>query len=344
MQIGHTYTGLIAITSSTMIASFLQPKARWQSGYAADCKSVYTGSTPVRASNFLQDQMTKPVTSPVVSTKELFELLKSAPHTMKILDASYALPGKSEDPKEMFAGKRIAGTQFFDIKEAADHGNSLPHMLPLSEEFATYASSLGLSNSDRIVIYGQSGMVMGPARAWWMFRVFGHDNVQVLDGGLPAWEVAGYPLETSTPTPAVPGTFSVEFRPELVVDMQAVRDASKTGKTQILDARAEERFSGAVPEPRPGLRSGHIPSSKNVPCASLVDSDGRLKSDSDLESIFKTAGFDKSKGVLSSCGSGVTACMTVLALHKLGIHDVPVYDGSWSEWGLAENANEIGIK
>ena len=264
---------------------------------------------------------------------------------VKLLDASFVLPASDVDPLAEFGKKRIDGARFFDIKKAADASSPLPHMLPAPEVFAAFVAELGVSSDDFVVVYAQSGMVMGPARVWWMFRIFGHERVCVLNGGLPAWEAAGLPVNTDAPDSMVDrGDFQAAFRPELVVGLAQMKEFSQGGLACICDARPAERFSGAVPEPRPGMRAGHIPGSMNVPCSALVDSgSGMLRSDEEIRGAFAAAGLDFERPIVTTCGSGVTACFLALCLFKIGYKNVPVYDGSWSEWGLEATDTPVAV-
>jgi thiosulfate/3-mercaptopyruvate sulfurtransferase len=275
--------------------------------------------------------------SPLIEAQALFDLMQNPKineGSLKILDASFAMPGADVAPYDIFLQGHIEGARFFDIDLMSDQSNPLPHMLPSPEQFARQTGALGISNADTVIIYGQSGIIMGPARAWWMFRVFGHDNVRVLNGGIPAWKSQGFALQPALPEPASSGAFHAQFRRHLVVDHRFVTEAIENKSTNILDARSPERFKGLAPEPRPGLASGHMPGAFNIPASILVDSaTGKLKSPDELRFIFDQAGFDITKPIVTTCGSGVTACVIALALFTVGYPDIPVYDGSWSEWG-----------
>lgn len=244
---------------------------------------------------------------------------------VKLLDASYA-------DAPVWKQMRIGNAVFFDIDAIADPDSDMAHMLPSPEDFARAVSALGISNDDDVVVYDQSGMASAACRAWWMFRVFGHDRVRVLNGGLPLWRSEGYPANTAPPQPPVPAKFTAHFRPELVKSMVDVSAAAADRSATIIDARAAQRFAGVMPEPRPGLRAGHIPGSCNVPYAALLDpATGRMKNADELKNIF--AAIPGNVPVITSCGSGVTACVLALGLYETGCRDAAVYDGSWTEWG-----------
>lgn len=288
--------------------------------------------------------------SGIISPEDLNDLLseKNSSHQnkIKLIDATYVLPGASINPKEEFQNKRIGNAVFFDIDHIAQKDTELPHMLPDAKTFAAEVSNLGISNDDLIVVYGQTGMIMGPARVWWTFKGFGHENIVVLDGGLPTWEKAG--LETnSTPSHSLKkGQYvAPPFNKTMCVDLSQMRTISENAAHPILDARPLERFNGTVPEPRPGLRTGHIPASKCIPCTELVvPQTGRLKSKHDLQKILKRelpSSANAQTRIIATCGSGITACAIALALHNIGYKNVSVYDGSWSEWGHTDTNTKI---
>lgn len=257
------------------------------------------------------------------------------------LDASFVMPGSPSSPQENFEQEHIPGAQFFDIERISDHSTDLPHMLPSADLFADSVAALGIGNDTPVIIYGQSGIVMGPARVWWTFRVFGHKDVRVLNGGLPAWKAAGLPLQSGPAEKRMKAGYIALKNPHLVRDLPAVKALSEGKEAVLIDARPAERFAGAVPEPRAGLRPGHIPGSVNMPCLSLIDVQGKMKSKEELAAIFEGIGLGYSKPIVTTCGSGVTACVLALALHELGYPDIPVYDGSWSEWGRADSGTEV---
>ena len=256
---------------------------------------------------------------------------------VKIIDATYADHGR-----QGWEQARIGNAVFFDIDEIADPQSDMPHMLPSPEQFAEAVSRLGISNDDDIVIYDQSGMASAACRAWWMFRVFGHDRVRVLDGGLPCWKAQSLPLNTAPPQPPPAGRFKSRFHPELVRNMSDVKKAIDKKDSLIIDARAAQRFAGIAPEQRPGLRSGHIPGSINTPYAALINpATGRMWDTELLKEIFGPIPADTH--IIASCGSGVTACVLALGLYNLGRTDVAVYDGSWTEWGRESSATPVAM-
>ena len=225
----------------------------------------------------------------------------------------------------------IPGAVFFDIDAIADRRTPLPHMLPRASEFAQGVGRLGIGSRDRVIVYDTRG-VTSAARVWWTFRVFGHDAVFVLDGGLPRWRAEARTVEAGSPTPR-PRRFTARLRRSLVRDLAGMRQNVTTRKAQVLDARSRGRFAGTEPEPRAGLRSGHIPGSLNLPYDELYDKDGTILPADALRTKFEAAGLDLTRPVVTSCGSGITASVLALGLHVIGRPDVAVYDGSWTEWG-----------
>jgi thiosulfate/3-mercaptopyruvate sulfurtransferase len=250
---------------------------------------------------------------------------------LRVLDGTWHMPQLKRDPRAEFAQAHIPGAVFFDIDAIADHGTTLPHMLPTAAEFAAAVGALGVGSGDRVVVYDVRGVVSA-ARVWWTFRAFGHDAVAVLDGGLRKWQAEGRPVESGQPKPAV-RAFTARLRPELVRDVEAMRANVTSRAAQVLDARSRGRFTGTEPEPRAGLRGGHIPGSLNLPYETLYRPDGTLKAPDEIRGAVTASGIDLGRPIVTTCGSGVTASVLALALHQLGRPDVAVYDGSWSEWG-----------
>jgi thiosulfate/3-mercaptopyruvate sulfurtransferase len=275
------------------------------------------------------------MTDPLITTDELAALLGAA--DLRIVDASWFLDGR--DPQGPFREAHLPGAVFFDIEAISDRSSPLPHMLPSPEAFAEAVGALGISERDRIVVYDQAGL-FSAARVWWNFRVMGAERVQVLDGGLPKWRAEGLPLETGEPSPA-PAAFAPKLRPELVRDFKAVEAALEAGSEQVADARGAPRFRGEAPEPRPGLRSGHMPGAKNLPYGEVLNSDGTMKPPAALAHAFMGAGLDPARPTAVSCGSGVTAPILALALARLGHWDTAVYDGSWADWGGRPEAQVV---
>jgi thiosulfate/3-mercaptopyruvate sulfurtransferase len=251
---------------------------------------------------------------------------------LTLLDATFTLPGVSPTAAELYARRHIAGAVFFDIEHIADAGNPLPHMLPKPEEFAKIAGKLGIGDQQKVVIYDSVGM-NSACRAWWMLRIMGHDAA-ILEGGLAKWRTEGRPV-TDAATKLTERSFTPHFNQELVRDKAAVLANVASKAAQIVDARSAARFAGSAPEPRPGIRSGHIPGSLNLPWETLSDpKTGVPLPPAALEARLKAAGVAPDKPVVTSCGSGVTACVIAYAMHLAGWPDAAVYDGSWSEWGL----------
>ena len=267
----------------------------------------------------------------LVSTEWLADHLKAP--DLRIVDASWYLPTMSRNGKAEYNDAHIPGAVFFDIDEIADTDVPLPHMLPSPEKFAARMRRLGIGDGNRIVVYDGSDNHLSAPRAWWMFRVFGHTDVAVLNGGFKKWKAEGLPVEDLPPLPRE-RHFTARRNDLLVRDVEQVRANLSSGREQVLDARSKGRFDGTEPEPRAGLRGGHIPSSKCLPAAALTDpATGLFRNGPELKALIQDAGIDMSKPVITSCGSGVSACSLTLALHLLGHRQVSVYDGSWTEWG-----------
>lgn len=244
--------------------------------------------------------------------------------------SSYLGPADKRDPMAEYRGGHIPGAAFFDVEAISDHSTELPHMLPGAIHFGDAVGALGIGDGDTIVVYDSLGLYSAP-RVWWTFRIFGAKNVFILDGGLPKWKAEGRLLETGD-TKRAPKKFTAEMNVGAVAMLADVRMAITDNSVQIVDARPAERFAGLAPEPRLGLRSGHMPGSFNVPYSSVLDG-GRLASREQIEAAFKSGGVDLDKPIFTSCGSGVTAAILTLALESIGTTPKGLYDGSWSEWG-----------
>ncbi len=257
-----------------------------------------------------------------------------------ILDGSMHLPTAKRDAYAEYKAEHIPGAMFFDINDIADEKSPLPHMLPSPAKFASRMRKMGIGDGMRIIAYDSEGLYSA-ARVWWMFRVMGHPDVAVLDGGLKKWKAEGRPVTDEVTQLRTPRHFTARFHGELVRDKDDVKGLIGSAAVQIVDARASARFAGTAPEPRAGLRSGHIPSSKSVPFGTLLNADGTMKSEAELAAAFKAAGVDPAKPVVATCGSGVTAGVIALALARLGQSDAAVYDGSWSEWGLEDAGTPV---
>lgn len=265
----------------------------------------------------------------LVSTAWLAAHLKDP--DLRVLDASWYLPTDDRDPKADYAAAHIPGARFFDIDDVSDHRSDLPHMVPPVEKFMSRMRALGVGDGHQIVVYDGAGL-MSAARVWWLFRLMGHTNIAVLDGGFPKWQAEGREVEDLPPV-IRDRHIVVRFQNHLVKDVTQVSSASKLGDYEIIDARAPGRFRGEAEEPRPGLRAGHIPGSRNVFYKTLLNSDSTMKSPDALRSVFEDAGVDLAKPAITTCGSGVTAAILSLAMERMGKDDHAVYDGSWSEWG-----------
>jgi thiosulfate/3-mercaptopyruvate sulfurtransferase len=254
---------------------------------------------------------------------------------VKVVDVTYFHHSLKRDAKAEHAARHIPGAVHFDIDDIKMAGDPRPHMLPTPEVFAAKVGALGIANTDRVVCYDMVGL-QSAARAWWMFRIFGHDAVSVLDGGLPKWIAEGRPV-AATPTAIRPARFEAGFRPELVRSLDQVRANLATKAEQVVDARAAGRFQGVEKELWPG-RPGHIPGSRNLPFPDLLDpKDKTFLPAEQIKARFAEAGLDLGRPIVASCGSGVTACVVALGAYLVGKDDIPVYDGSWSEWGLRED-------
>lgn len=253
-----------------------------------------------------------------------------------IIDASWHMPSEGRNAHEEYLSEHIPGAIFFDIDEIADTKSDLPHMLPPPEKFSSRMRAMGVGDGSRIVIYDSHGL-FSAARVWWTFRVMGVEDVSVLNGGLPKWKQEGRPLESGPPRSRTARHFTARRNADLVRDASDIKRVLKSNAAEIVDARSAERFSGKMPEPRPGLRSGHIPGARNLPYGKLLNADGTLKAAPEIERIFAAAGVDLSKPVVASCGSGITASVLALGLAQIGHRKTAVYDGSWSEWGADQS-------
>jgi thiosulfate/3-mercaptopyruvate sulfurtransferase len=270
---------------------------------------------------------------PLVSTQWLEDHL-NAPD-VRIIDASWHLPTTGRDAFAEYKQSHIPGAVFFDIDDVCDDESPLPHMLPHPVKFTGKMRKLGLGDGSRFVVYDTEGL-FSAARVWWMLRAMGHEDVVVLDGGFPKWVAEGRKID-DLPLPPRERHYTVRYYSELVRKLDDVKQALETGKEQVVDARPPERFRGDAPEPRSGVRSGHMPGAKNVHWATLLDKGGALLPAKDLKKRFAAAGVDTSRPVICSCGSGVSAGILALAMARLGHFRTPVYDGSWAEWGARDD-------
>jgi len=265
----------------------------------------------------------------LVSTGWLADHFKNP--DLRILDGTWFLPGMGRDARSEYEATHIPGARFFDIDDVSDHRSDLPHMVPPVEKFMSRMRALGVGDGHQIVVYDAVGL-FSAARVWWLFKLMGQDNIAVLDGGLPKWLAEERPTEDMPPI-IRDRHMTVRRQNHMVKDVTQVAAAAKLNDHTILDARAADRFRGEAPEPREGLRSGHIPGSRSVPFTALLNADGTMKDADGLRAQFEAAGADLSKPVITSCGSGVTAAVINLALTRIGKTDHALYDGSWAEWG-----------
>jgi thiosulfate/3-mercaptopyruvate sulfurtransferase len=295
-----------------------------------DCR-IKSGNDDGNAGRFAF--MTSSTDDPLVSTDWLADHLDDP--KIKIIDASYKMPGVLPLPSDDYLAAHIPGAVFFDVNTIADPDDPRPHMYPDAAQFAKAVSALGISNGDTVVAYDSGGWVAAP-RAWWMFLSFGHRNVRVLDGGLKKWLREGRPTHSGNVAPQ-PKKFRAELDPGFVRSKQQLLQNLETRAEQLVDARPRPRFEGTVAEPWPGRRSGHIPGSRNVPYAELFDAEtGAMKPLAELRQAFGGAGVDLTQPIVTTCGSGVSALVVTLALYRLGVRGTALYDGSWAEWGLPD--------
>ncbi|KAK1279373.1 hypothetical protein QJS04_geneDACA020419 [Acorus gramineus] len=289
---------------------------------------------------------------PVVSAEWLHAHLREP--DVKVLDASWYMPNEKRNPLQEYQVAHIPGALYFDVDGISDPSTNLPHMLPSEEAFSAAVSALGIENRDGVIVYDGKG-IFSAARVWWMFRVFGHDKIWVLDGGLPQWRASGFDVESSASSDSilkasaaceaiekvykgqtVPTTFLARLQPHLIWKLEQVNQNIENKTHQHIDARAKGRFDGTAPEPRKGLRSGHIPGSKCIPFTQMLDSSQTLLPTAELHKRFAEGGISLDQPIIASCGTGVTACILAMGLHRVGKVDVPIYDGSWTEWAQTD--------
>ena len=265
----------------------------------------------------------------LVSTQWLAQHLRDP--DLRILDASWYLPAAGRDARAEYQAAHIPGARFFDIDEIADLRSTLPHMAPPPEKFIARLRAMGVGDGHQVVVYDGSGL-FSAARVWWTFRLMGKTDVAVLDGGFPKWRAEGREVE-DMPPPIRDRHMTVSRQNQLVKDVTQVAHAAKLAEAEIIDARAAPRFAGDAPEPRAGLRAGHIPGARNVPYTTMLNGDGTMKPAPELRAVFAAAGVDLTKPAITTCGSGVTAAILSLGLARIGHNDNALYDGSWAEWG-----------
>ena len=260
---------------------------------------------------------------------------------LRILDCTWHHSSTNLDGRTQYRGRHLPGSVHFDIDHIADKANPLPHMLPRATDFATRVGLLGIGRTDRVVVYDRMFGGSAAARVWWMFRVFGHDNVALLDGGLTQWAKENRPTEMTAVRPE-PNVFEANFQPGLVRSLADMRGNLVSGAEQVIDARGPGKFEGTQTDVFPFVRQGHMPNAINVPWADLVDPESGLFLSRDLQAArIAAAGIDLERPIVTTCASGITSCVVALALYRLGLRDVPVYDGSWAEWSLAEDTPAV---
>ncbi|WP_323769547.1 3-mercaptopyruvate sulfurtransferase [Antarctobacter sp.] len=265
----------------------------------------------------------------LVSTEWLAQHLNDP--DLRVLDASWYLPDMGRDPRAEYAAGHIPGARFFDIDDVSDARSDLPHMAPPPEKFMSRLRAMGVGDGHQVVVYDGMGLFSAP-RVWWLFKLMGKDDIAVLDGGFAKWQAEGRAVEDMAPM-VRDRHMTVRRQAHLVRDVTQVSAAAKLKNTEVIDARSPARFAGEAPEPREGLRAGHIPGSKNVYYRDLLTEGGTLKDNDGLRTVFEAAGVDLSKPAITTCGSGVTAAILSLAMERIGKTDHSLYDGSWSEWG-----------
>lgn len=266
----------------------------------------------------------------LVSTDWLADHLSNP--DLRVIDGSWYLPAMNRDARAEYEAAHIPGARFFDIDEICDSRSALPHMAPPPEKFVSRMRAMGIGDGHQVVIYDGHGLFSAP-RVWWTFRLMGKTDVAVLDGGFPKWQAEGRPVEDMPPM-LRDRHMTVSRQAGLVKDVTQVAAASKLGDHAIVDARPRGRFIGQDDEPRPGLRKGHIPGSKNLPWSEIANPDGTMKSPDELRALFVAAGVDLSKSVITTCGSGTSAAILSLALERIGHRNHSLYDGAWAEWGM----------
>ncbi|MBT9245682.1 3-mercaptopyruvate sulfurtransferase [Gemmobacter fulvus] len=276
---------------------------------------------------FLDDPKT------LVSTDWLAAHLKDP--DLRVLDASWHMPDAGRNAQAEYAQAHIPGARFFDIDDISDARSALPHMAPPPEKFISRMRAMGVGDGHQVVVYDSTGL-FSAARVWWTFRLMGKMDIAVLDGGLPKWQAEGREIEDMPPM-VRDRHITVSRQAGLVKDVTQVAHASKLGEAEIIDARSAPRFRGEVAEPRPGLRSGHIPGAKNVPFGEVLNADGTMKDPAALKAVFEAAGVNLGKPAITTCGSGITASVLALALERVGHRNWSVYDGSWAEWGMYDD-------